>query len=76
MFQNQCYGASGFSRREFRNREAGQRRKHGHDLAAASVGANSGIVRRLDRAPDRALDRDASVGANSGIVRRIILPDV
>ena len=41
----------------------------------ASVGANSGIVRRLEEIKKDADAKIASVGANSGIVRRP-LPDL
>jgi hypothetical protein len=36
-----------FSRREFRNREADFKHRHGVGHSRASVGANSGIVRRF-----------------------------
>ena len=64
-------GVSRFSRREFRNREAGISDTGMVNPGIASVGANSGIVRRgLVTSKETGL-ASASVGANSGIVRRI-----
>ena len=40
-------GLAGFSRREFRNREAERRQEASRHFTSASVGANSGIVRRV-----------------------------
>ena len=60
----------GFSRREFRNREAVFWRNDGITDHHASVGANSGIVRRGSLGGVGIVKTIASVGANSGIVRR------
>ena len=65
-----CSDYCRFSRREFRNREAECLAATTGNAPAASVGANSGIVRRLSVALTPTPNISASVGANSGIVRR------
>ena len=63
-----------FSRREFRNREAVCKAWKAEQGDKASVGANSGIVRRVWSAISLLGCIIASVGANSGIVRRPTVP--
>ena len=65
-----------FSRREFRNREAALQELFLGRGLLASVGANSGIVRRKSCMILVVSDYGASVGANSGIVRRNIVGNV
>ena len=66
----ECHFATRFSRRDFRNREADRHVRDALPLAHASVGATSGIVRRIIAGAYRARLLRASVGATSGIVRR------